>query len=268
MNNSLARLLTLLLLSTGLLSSCDSKSTNPDNKSTDSVASAVIPWNSTVTYGVLVDNRDAQTYRTVQIGTQTWMAENLNYRNALDSTDTVGACYNNSVDSCLKYGRLYTWIEVMGIDSIFQSTLWGGSDINHQGICPTGWHVPSDTEWSTLAINSGGDSSAAANLRSTNGWGPYTDSSILGSGLYGSNSNGTDRFGFRVLPAGNAFIAMGLFYDAGESAFFTSRTERDSSDVWVTWFPNAFPVYDDSIFEQITNSKKDAISLRCIKDML
>jgi uncharacterized protein (TIGR02145 family) len=263
MNNSLARLLTLLLLSTGLLSSCDSKSTNPDNKSTDSVASAVIPWNSTVTYGVLVDNRDAQTYRTVQIGTQTWMAQNLNYRNTIDSSDTVGACYNNSVDSCLKYGRLYTWSEVMAGDT-------SNSAIPRvvQGICPTGWHVPSDTEWTILQnYMDPSDTDLGSEFKSAEGWRPTTFAYNVAT-LFTISGNGTDTYGFRALPGGYEMTyttTSGTIRDtsifAGEIGSWWSSTNSPSYQAFY------FEIYNDvNLDNTYTTDKSIWMSLRCVKN--
>lgn len=111
---------------------------------------------------LLTDLRDGQTYRTVKIGTQVWMAENLNYK--VDSS----FCYNDSAKYCEKYGRLYTWNSATTI-------------------CPIGWHLPDTTEWKTLfaAVDGSGVGSA---LKSTYGW------------AYGDN--GSDDFEFSALPAG------------------------------------------------------------------
>lgn len=97
-------------------------------------------WNTAITYRILLDSRDGKSYRTVKIGTQIWMAQNLNYsNNTTGSSDTVGVCYNNSADLCAKYGRLYTWAEVMA-----GSTSSASIPSGVQGIYPSGWHVPSD----------------------------------------------------------------------------------------------------------------------------
>src|SRR5574344_459914 len=138
--------------------------------------------NPAISYGEFTDDRDGQVYKTVVIGTQTWMAENLNY--AVDSS----WCYENSADSCSKYGRLYQWIAAMGVSASYNGAIFGDS-VNHQGACPAGWHVPTSGEWDTLATAVGGSDTAGTKLKSTGGW--Y------------SSGNGTDSYGFSALPAGN-----------------------------------------------------------------
>ncbi|MDR0515574.1 MAG: hypothetical protein LBH25_00845, partial [Fibromonadaceae bacterium] len=91
--------------------------------------------------GTFKDARDGKTYKTVKIGEQVWMAENLNY--AAEGS----VCYDNISGNCEIYGRLYDWSEAMGIDREFSKKKWNGSDAKHQGACPAGWHLPSDKEW-------------------------------------------------------------------------------------------------------------------------
>ena len=113
--------------------------------------------------GSVMDPRDRNTYNTVKIGDQWWMAENLNY------TITNSWCYENKFENCQKYGRLYTWNDA-------------------KTICPEGWHLPNDNEWEKLFEAVGGQSNAHKVLKSRTGW--------------GSDHNGTDAFGFTALPAG------------------------------------------------------------------
>ncbi len=107
----------------------------------------------------MADDRDGQTYKTVKIGDQWWMAENLNYE-----TDS-SFCYKDSAEFCEKYGRLYTWDAVVDV-------------------CPTGWHLPSKAEWETLITAVGGQATAGKMLKSTSG-GKGTDAfgfSVLPAG--------------------------------------------------------------------------------------
>lgn len=117
------------------------------------------------------DERDGQTYRTVKIGTQIWMAENLNFK--------VGnsACYDDEKSNCTKYGRLYTW--GAAIDSVgkYGENAKGCGNGEHctpippvRGICPEGWHLPDTTEWRVLIDVAGGEDDAGKALKSKSGW--------------------------------------------------------------------------------------------------
>jgi len=195
-------------------------------------------FNPDINYGSLTDTRDGKTYRTVVIGSQTWMAENLNY-NASGS-----ACYNNAPDSCAKYGRLYDWATVM--DGASSSTL---SPSGVQGICPSGWHVPSDAEWTALTIAVGGWSTAGTKLKSATGWN-------TGSGCI----PGTNDYGFSALPGGNGFSG-GNFNYAGNYGIWWSATEKDASLT-----RGRFMYYDNDDMDSGSGSKTHLYSLRCVRD--
>jgi uncharacterized protein (TIGR02145 family) len=129
-----------------------------------------------------------QTYKTVVIGGQTWMAENLNYQTG------NSWCYNDSNSYCNKYGRLYDWETAMSA-------------------CPSGWHLPASDKWTALAKAAGGTGTlgtsggtAGKALKSKNGWNDYE----------GKSGNGTDKYGFSALPGGfryndDDFHAVGGF---------------------------------------------------------
>ena len=183
----------------------------------------IAPWNQSITYGTLTDDRDQQVYRTVKIGTYAWMAENLNYK-----TDSSW-CFDNDTSYCRKYGRVYQWSGSMGLAGTYNRMLWSGTS-PHQGACPNGWHVPSDAEWSTL-VQYVDSATARAKLSSTSGW---------------SINIGTDAYGFRVLPAGYRNDAGASSY-VGLFTIFWSSSQFDASDAWGRGFnySNAFVDRDD-----------------------
>jgi len=212
-------------------------------------SSSGIPWAS-VSYGLIQDSRDGQVYRTVTIGTQTWMAQSLNYRIATGSSDTVGVCYLNSADNCAKYGRLYTWAQVMN-----GSTSSATSPSGVQGICPTGWHVPSDGEWQSLEVNLGMSVATAA----TSGWRGTTEGTKLKSTSGWNTNTGTDLYGFRVLPAG--YVDGGSVGTIGYSAKLWSASGDDATYAWYRSFNYANAnVYRGNLY------KSYGFSLRCLKN--
>ena len=184
----------------------------------ESSSSEIIISNSSgISYGELVDERDGQVYKTVKIGDQTWMAENLNYAytkpiskhyynyETKEPIDSASFCYNNQPDSCAKYGRLYAWDLAMDCENQKNHCdQYHDDNFKSRGICPEKWHIPSVNEWNTLIdyVNN-----FATNLKSTSGW--------LDGG------NGSDVFGFNLLPAG--------FYDITNSGYFY-YSERDGEE--------------------------------------
>jgi uncharacterized protein (TIGR02145 family) len=131
---------------------------------------------NTVVKSTFTDSRDSKTYKTVKIGSQTWMAENLNYQ-----TDDSW-CYEDKAANCAQYGRLYKITSALGA-------------------CPSGWHLSKSAEWSALEKAAGEKRTAGTKLKSTTGW--------------DDNGNGTDDFGFSALPGGlrngaNAFQWLGF----------------------------------------------------------
>ncbi len=167
----------------------------------------------------ITDSRDGQTYKIVTIGTQVWMAENLNY----NATDT--RCYNDNTggDSygyCTTYGRLYNWATAMALPSSCNSSSCVSQvGTKHRGICPSGWHIPSNADWNVLMkyVNpSCSDNSicdgAGTKLKATSGW---------------YSGNGTDNYGFAALPGG--YGSSGSFGSAGGSGSWWTATEREGA---------------------------------------
>ena len=226
-------------------------------------------------YGEILDERDGQVYKTVQIGEQTWMAQNLNYAytsvpfnvtytyrglvgyDVLSYTsDSTSWCYNDSAEYCTKYGRLYTWATAM--DSVGTwSTNGKGCGYDKpclptypvRGICPKGWHLPDTTEWNMLFIAAGGASIAGMMLKSTSVW-------------YGGK--GTDAYGFSALPAGERsdnYGSFGRYMDDGDYVNFWSSTEvNDYRACGLSLnYHNEYMVY-------YMEKNYYGLSVRCVKD--
>jgi len=223
-----------------ILAACDSDSGNNGSEMVGDSSSSV---ECTNTYGTntVMDCRDGQTYRTATIGTQTWMAENLNY--AVDSS----WCYENSVDSCAKYGRLYQWASAMGLSATYNSSSVSGViSTPQQGVCPAGWHIPTNAEWTTLENTVGGGDVAGTVLKSMSGW--------------NEGGNGTDAYGFSAFPAGYR-NGYGGFGSVGRYARFWAVTEVDTLRAY-----NLYLYYDDAYMGTSSDGKLIAFSVRCLKD--
>lgn len=215
----------------------------------------MVAWdylNSEISYGEFSDVRDDQVYKTVKIGNQTWMAENLNYDYNVGTAKST--CYENEQDSCSKYGRLYSWSAAMDSAAMFSENGEGcgfyGYTCRPRGsircVCPDGWHLPSQTEWDTL-FAAVGESTSSTMFKSLTGWYSY-------SGV----PAGTDAYGFSALPAGNA--EYGYFSSVGYYAQFWSSSGEDSYYAYYVDFDS----YD---FVSLRNGDKDnAFSIRCLKN--
>ena len=213
--------------------------------------------NSAITYGSMTDSRDGQTYKTVKIGDQIWMAENLNYADSINTPSLLKRswCYNNVAANCAVGGRFYTW--TAAIDSVKLATDADNPQdcgfgrtctlpAKVQGICPDGWHLPTYTEWIALLTEVGGSATATIAckiLKSQTGWCDYT--------------NGTDGVGFSALPAGSRNY-YGDFSGGGCCAYFWSATGYGNY--------SAYNV-DMGVNTYLSGSGVDnGFSVRCLKD--
>lgn len=197
--------------------------------------------------GSITDSRDGQSYKTVTIGTQTWMAQNLNY-------ETVNSyCYDDNPANCAKYGRLYTWAAAMDSAGTWSSNGKGcgnGSTCTPtcpvRGVCPTGWHLPAYEEFETLFTAVGGSGTAGTKLKSTTGW--------------NGSDNGTDAYSFSALPAGLRNVNE-YYLNEGNIAFFWSSTEFNSNYAYYMSL-----LYDYGLAHLFYSNKDDGFSVRCVKD--
>jgi len=223
-------------------------SCSKDDDDASSGSSAV--FSSGVTYGTMTD-QDGNVYKTVAIGTQTWMAENLRTTKYNDGTAipnvtsaseweglTTGAyCnYNNTTsnDTIATYGRLYNWYAV-----------------NTGKLCPTGWHVPTDAEWSTLTNYLGGEDAAGGKLKETGT-----------THWLSPNTGATNETGFTALPGG-IHDRLGSFYHVGYYGYWWSATENGVASAWVRDME-----YNNSIrsIRRGYNYKEVGYSVRCVRD--
>ncbi len=206
-----------------------------------------------------IDSRDGKTYETVQIGSQCWMEENLNIGTMINSSNnqtnnnTIEKyCYDNNSSNCDTYGGLYQWNEAM------QYVTTAGT----QGICPDGWHFPTDDEFKTLEMAVGMSSSQANN----SGWRDTDEGSKLAgneplwsNGVLDQNTNfGTS--GFDALPAGYWYADNSWFYELTDGTNFWSSSETGTT----AWYRYLF--YNDKRVYRYDESKGNGYSVRCVKD--
>ena len=227
-------------------------------------------WYATgVEFGSLTDERDNQTYKTVKIGQQTWMAENLNYAytealyryevSMVYEDDSTSWCYKGDPKNCDTYGRLYTWSAAM--DSAAKFTVNAGTKCGygktctpntpHRGICPEGWHVPDTSEFNTLFKTIGNaavedSANVGMYLKSTSGWN-------------NDNTEKTDLFGFTVRPAGIR-NAQAQYSNIEKYAYFWTATENINDSYFYQFF------YWNTFAKLQMRVKNFSHSLRCIKD--
>ena len=207
-----------------------------------------------LTIGKFTDKRDGKTYKTTKIGTQIWMAENLNYA-------TNGSkCYGNLKNNCTKYGRLYSWAAAMDTSEHYNnnelklSYRWGPTEI-YKGICPEGWHLPSIAEWETLVRfedfyqNLYRNDSAGIKLKAIKNW--------------KDEGGGIDKFRFSALLGGIYendenidFIGMG--YDGN---WWTAQEHFNEYAHYISMHYNS-----GSIISR-TGEKSTLRSIRCVSNL-
>jgi len=195
------------------------------------------PFNPDIDYTTFTDDRDSKSYRSVKIGNQTWMAENLNY-NAPRSV-----CYENTPDNCAKYGRLYYWSTAMG--GLRSSSEDAGIV---RGICPAGWHLPSDDEWAQLEYDVGGSPTAGKKLKARRGW--------------NSGGNGTNDYGFSALPGGFRW-SDGGYHNVGGSGYWWNSTSDGEGYFWAKYMRSYHDYVERS---REPDDESWLASIRCVRD--
>lgn len=206
-----------------------------------------------------VTDIDGNTYVTVKIGDQWWIAENLkvtHYRNGNDIPNVTGNSdwenlttgaycnYDNNESNVETYGRLYNWYAVD----------------DSRNIAPAGWHVPTDEEWKQLEMYLGMSQSDADN---TTWRGTYEGGKLKEAGTeywWSPNASATNESGFSALPGGYRFLNGSCGY-MGEYAYFWSSTEGDNSHAWIRVLG-----YHRSQVSRSSNYKRFGFSVRCVRD--
>jgi uncharacterized protein (TIGR02145 family) len=206
---------------------------------------------------------EGQVYNTIKVFSQCWLKENLNVgtmipgsQNQSDNGIIEKYCYENEPDSCAKYGGLYQWNEVM------QYTTQQGT----QGICPPGWHLPTDEEWKVLegAVDSqhrigdpewdtfglGRGYDAGTNLKTSSGWGTVAP--------------GTDLFDFAGLPGGFLNSFSGFFQKVGIGGNWWASSESNSLYAWNRGLSKGIAGVDR--LYNLSISKAAGFSIRCLRD--
>jgi uncharacterized protein (TIGR02145 family) len=206
-------------------------------------------FNLDIDYGSMTDSRDGKTYKTVVIGSQTWMAENLNYADSTKTPSLKGSswCFNNNTANCEVAGRLYSWAAAM--DSAVTGCGYGlrcALTLPVQGVCPSGWHLPSFDEWKILFDTVGGETVAGDILKSQKDW---------------HSDNGPDSFGFSALPAGS--YGLGYFHEDGYATHFWIPDEFNDD-----WALNIYLARSGKSSLGNPSNKDYGYSVRCIKDEL
>ncbi|MCD4694931.1 MAG: fibrobacter succinogenes major paralogous domain-containing protein [Bacteroidales bacterium] len=205
-----------------------------------------------------VDTRDSKSYSTVEIGTQCWMAENLNIGTMINGSNNQSQqtpeviekyCYNDNMANCDEYGGLYQWDEAM------EYVTTPGV----QGICPDTWHLPTDAEWCileqfvdpTITCSSGG-------WRGVDGGGKLKEAGT--THWQSPNAGATNSSGFTGLPGGVRFYTSGSFSTLTINGIWWSSSES-GSDAWSRWLGCTYVQVARNNF-----NKNFGFSVRCLRD--
>ncbi|MBO7513408.1 MAG: hypothetical protein J6T54_10685 [Fibrobacter sp.] len=234
---------------------CDDSTSASDNGESTACNEAVkAECPATLEDGSICDNRDGKVYKITTVGSQVWMAENLNYYSCSIKDDSW--CYDDKPENCDKYGRLYSWTAAMGIDKSYQTEYANLTGVQ-RGNCPEGFHMPSEAEWSDFydfvanyAIEQSNDEGAV--VRAKDAW-PNE-----------SYYPATDDFGFAMLPAGEKSFTG--FKDLGEKAFFWTADEDHRDVVGGPRNVGIWTVSSMFGFGGGSLMKDEGLSVRCIKD--
>ena len=220
--------------------------------------------NHNLNYGSITDGRDQKTYRTIKIGNQVWMAENLNFADSalVPSIKGKNWCQDNKSARCEIGGRYYTWAAAIDSLKIFNETGnkcgFGidscGLPQRVRGVCPENWHLPSIAEWDTLISAVGNDMTTAGRvLKSRSGW----------NKSYGEGGNGTDDFGFSAIPMS---YRNNDSPTVGSTAYFWSADNKSPAKDDGPRYTYAIVIGSSDKVTKAIMTKYVGIPVRCVKD--
>jgi uncharacterized protein (TIGR02145 family) len=180
-----------------------------------------------------------RSYKTVVIYGQTWMAENLNYNASGSKCGNGSSLSDENTETCDTYGRLYNWATAMN-----NSASSSANPSGVRGVCPEGWHIPSDAEWNNI----GGSSTAGTKLKKATSW------KISGIA-------GTDDFGFAALPGGYG-NSDGDFFNAGDVGRWWSSSEYSGNYAW----GRGMSYLSEYVYRDYHDKRYNLFSVRCLQD--
>jgi len=228
-------------------------------------------WAQTGTINGPLVSYGGETYQTVVIGTQTWFKRNLNYDvsgskcygegGKVENSEGTGYVWlsNSEIQAnCVTYGRLYNWVTAMALPSSCQSSSCASQiSTKHKGICPSGWHIPSDSDWNVLMkfVNPNCSDNkecrgAGTRLKATSGW-----------NYGGVSGNGTDDYGFSALPGGSYGSSDVPFLTVGYRGYWWSTSENGSGNAYSRYMTY---YYEDAYW--LNSVKTILYSVRCLQD--
>ena len=242
----------LALALTSTLFSCKKETSTPNNSGNNTTDTTKTSNTTIGKPGPNITDSEGNSYKTVTIGTQTWMAENLKVSkysdgttipNIIDNaqwsqlTTDAWSYYNNDAANNAKYGKLYNWYAVSKTTN------------GNKNVCPTGWHVPTDAEWKVLTDYLGGDSIAVGKLKEvgTTSW-------------KSPNTGATNTSLFTGLPGGYRG-SSGNDYSIGGSGNWWSSTEGNALNAWYRTL-----TFNDGDASRDDSGKGNGLSVRCLRD--
>lgn len=254
----------------GMCAACSDSGTSSDDNGggaasteseVDSCLESATACPASLDENTICDSRDGQVYKTVKIGDQIWLAQNMNF------CTTQSWCYKGKEENCQKYGRLYSWTAAMGLEKSYQKK-YADLKGNVQGVCPEGFHVSSVEDWNALDAFAEKEADAKGTdvgmlLRSsTNDW-KTEDNEVFGE----MGGPGSNDLGFNALPAGKK--AYSGYEKLGTSAYYWTADE-DKNEPPFGGPSNAIIRYLEKTINDVVGvgsmMKDEAHSIRCVKD--